>query len=823
VKDFRHAARLLTRTPGFTLLVSGLLALGIGASTIVFSFFEAVLLKPLHVHRPQELVRIVQRLPRLGPISSFPDAYYEALRDHATTLAFTFGEAGQYYHFAMTVPTPPEDISVRGITPKFFDALGVQPLYGRVLVADDGERLPETPPALLSHRLWRRRFGADPGAVRGTTIVVNGRAVAVVGVMPEEFNGLTTDTGPDLWIPLNAYRTFVKPDDDRITFELAGRLKPGFSRLQAEAECRSIWQSTMKDYYKNVEHRSEEDAAQLVMRGIELESVERGVSILRDSFDGVLKISITSTILLLLIVCLNVGGILLVRAAARQQEFAVRLALGASSLMLVRQILAESLLLAVGGGTGGVLLAVAVMPFARQALPPIRDRSGSLLPLTLAVSIDRQVVLFVVVVSLLAMLCFTASPVIAVCRSSLDSLLRSARSTARRRGRDPLIMVQVALCTLLLLIASLFVRSLRQLQNVDTGFDINHIATFTGDLSSHAGADASAFLTTLGERVREIPGVLSASVSSVAVMRGRGVSWTVAPAGERMTSAHFLDASGNTVSADYFETMGMRIARGRGFTLRDDAKARLAESRPTVVNQAFVLKFFTSVDPIGKHFGTPVNGVAGSQYEIVGVLNDAKYRSLREPIPPMFYTLGIPSDSFVMNVRASMRPDAIIEPVRKALTAVDPALPFREVHVMSEEVENSIASERLTAVVASSIGACAALFAGAGIYGSLAYIATLRRREIAIRMALGAGRIHTAGLIARQTLAMVAAGMIVGLGAASVAASGIRSMLFNISPHDAQSVASAIVFVTVMATAATAVPVMRAISNEPAEALRYEH
>jgi predicted permease len=384
-------------------------------------------------------------------------------------------------------------------------------------------------------------------------------------------------------------------------------------------------------------------------------------------------------------------------------------------------------------------------------------------------------------------------------------------------------MVQVALCTLLLLIASLFVRTLQQLRKVDTGFDISHLATFTGDLSTRTDADASAFLTTLGERVRNIPGVLSASVSSVAVMRGRGVSWTVAPAGDRITAAHFLDASGNTVSADYFGTMGMRIVRGRGFTVGDRAKAWPAESIPTVVNQAFVMKFFPNADPIGKHFGTGASGVASPQYAIAGVVNDAKYRSLREPVPPMFFMPGIPSGSFVLTVRTSTRADAMIEPVRKALASIDPVLPFREVHAMSEEVENSLANERLTAVLASSVGACAALFSGAGIYGSLAYIAAQRRREIAIRMALGAGRIHTAKLIATQTLVKVAAGMIVGLGVASAAASGLRSMLFDISPQDAQSIASAIVFVTGVATAATAVPVMRAISKDPAEALRYEH
>jgi predicted permease len=819
--NVHRAARVLARTPGFTIVIAGLLALGIGASTIAFSFFEAVFLKPLPVHHPEKLVRVVQRLPKIGPISSFPAAYYEALRDHATTLAFTLGEAGEYEHVAITAPMPAEDILVRGTTPTFFEALGVRPLFGRALVAEDERPSSETPPAVLSYRFWRRRFGGNPHAVNGTTLALNGRVVAVVGVMRQEFNGITTDTGPDLWIPLRAYRTLFSSDSESITLELAGRLKSGVSRLQAEAECRTIWQSAMNDYYRNVEHRSDEEAAQLVTRGIELESLERGVSIMRGSVNRVLTILTASTLLLLVIACLNVGAILLVRAAARQPEFALQLALGATPLMLVRQVMAEGFLLAAAGATGGVLSALAVIPFARAAVPPIRDRGGSLLPLTLDVSIDWRVVLFAAVISFIAMLLFSVSPALAACRASLESLLRSARSPAGRRTREPIIVVQVALCTLLLLIASLFVRTLQQLRNVDTGFDTHHIATFTGDLGAHA-ADASTFLTVLRERVRNVPGVHAVSVSSVAVMRGRGMSWTIAPAGERITAAHFLDASGNTVSDDYFETMGMRLAQGRGFTVSEQANGRRANSTPAVVNQAFVTKFFPNAAPIGKQFGSGVNGVASAQYEIVGVVNDAKYRSLREPIPPMFYARGVPANSFVINVRADASADAIIEPVRKALASVDPILPFREVHAMRDEVANSIASERLTAILASSVGACAALFAGAGIYGSLAYIATYKRREIAIRMALGAGRRDTAKVIARRTLGMVVAGIIAGLGAASVATSGIRSMLFNVSPQDATSIAAAIVFVTVVAAAATAVPVLRAMRTEPAEALRCE-
>jgi predicted permease len=822
MRDFRYAAKALARSPGVTLFLAGFLTLGIGSVTAVFSFFHAVLLRPLHASHPETLVRIEQHLPKVGAISSFPTPYYDAVRQRTTLLGFVFGQAGEFEHYTITAPAPAQDISIRGVTPGFFEALGVRALYGRVLDAEDEKRVSE-PAAVLSYRLWRRRLGGDPGALT-TKIAVNGRYFTVVGVMPQAFGGTTTDTSPDLWTTLSAYSTLLLPPEDRgsITLEIAGRLKPESTRAQAEAECRSIWQSMMKDYYKSVEHLSDEDASGRVARGVNVESLERGVSILRDNFDGVLKLLIASTTLLLVIVCLNVGSILTARAAARQQEFAVQLALGASPLMLVRQVLAEAFFLAVLGCAGGVLLALAVMPVATQFLPLIRDRSGSLLPLTVSVTLDTPVVLFAVTIAVVALLCFSASPVIAVSRCRLEALLRSGHSTARGRWRDALVMTQVALCTSLLLIASLFVRTLMQLRSIDPGFEVNQIATFTGDLSGRTGADASVFLARLLERVRDISGVESASVSSVAVLRHRGMSWTIAPAGERITQAHFLDASGNTVSADYFDTMRIRVAKGRVFTPADRATTGRGQPIPTVVNAAFATKFFQNADPIAKHFGPPVGGVASAHYEIIGVVNDAKYRSLREQVPPTFYALGTPIDTFVLNVRTSSRPAAVIEPVQKALTSIDPVMPFREVHTMSEEVANSIASERLTATLAASVAACAAVFTGAGIYGALAYAATRRRREIAIRTALGARGARTAAMIGRRTIAMVMAGTIVGIFGASAAAALVRSMLFNVSPQDPLAIAAAVTFVVCVASLATAWPLRRAIRIDPAEVLRQE-
>jgi len=318
MRDVRYAAKALARSPGVTLFLVGFLTLGIGSVTAVFSFFHAILLRPLHASHPETLVRIEQHLPKVGAISSFPTPYYDAVRQRTMSLGFAFAQAGEFEHYAITAPAPPQDVSIRGVTSNFFETLGVRPLYGRVLDAEDEKRVSE-PAAVLSYRLWRRRLGGDPGALT-TRIAVNGRYLTVVGVMPQTFGGTTTDTSPDLWTTLSAYTTLLPPADrGSITLEIAGRLKPESTRAQAEAECLSIWQSMMKDYYKSVEHLSDEDASGLVARGVKVESLERGVSILRDNFDGVLKLLIASTALLLVIVCVNVGSILTGRAAARQQ------------------------------------------------------------------------------------------------------------------------------------------------------------------------------------------------------------------------------------------------------------------------------------------------------------------------------------------------------------------------------------------------------------------------------------------------------------------------------------------------------------------------
>ena len=821
VQDLRFGLRMLGRSPRFVFSVIGLLSLGLGITTVIFSLVEATFLRPLPVRHPEQLVRMVLRAGNLPPYSEFPYVYYQGLRDHTTTLAAVFGEY-KYYHLTLTDPGPAEEVTVYGVTPEYFEALGARALYGRALYPSDAGDVPGLPPAVLSYGFWQRRFGGDTGVVNGRTIVLNGHRFAVVGVMARGFNGFTVDSSPDLRVPLRAFLPLVNGTYDNTHLDLAGRLRPGFTRWQAEAECRGIYGNVMKDYLRSVRKLPPRTVAELVNRGMWLDPLDRGVSVVRDRFGDVLKLLMASVGLLALIVCTNVGGLLLARAAAREQEMAVRLAVGASRLRLVRQVLAESLLLAVPSALGGMLFALAALPWAVRMIPPIRDVATSLIPLSVDARINWRIFAFLLVLSLLTMLIFSLSPAIAVSRVSLDSLLRASRSVGGWRGRQCLIIFQIALCTFLLALASLFVRTFQQLRRTDPGFDSAHIATFTINVAGKAGG--AAILKTFVERVRELPGVVSVGSSSIGIMREHGVSTTVAREGERITRADFLNSNLNYVSPEYFGTLGMHILTGRDFTPGDAPEPKRAGPTMTIVNQAFAERFFPQIDPVGKRFGYAPGmlGVADGRFEIVGVVTDAKYRSLREPIKPMVYTLESSDDQIVLYVRTRMRPEAIIEPVRKVLASIDPTVPFLEVHTLAEEIVDTTAGERLTAALASMFGAIAALLAGAGIYGLLAYVVTERRREIGIRMALGAVPAQIRDLIARQTLIMTVAGVTLGLMGALIAGPGIRALLYGISPQDPRSLTATVAFVVLTAALATILPTVRATKVDPMVALRYE-
>ena len=804
--DLRFAARGLAGSPGFTLVAATLLAVGIGANAVIFGALDAILFRPLPARHPEQLVRMVEEIPRVGRRSNFAYSFYRTLREHSTTLSAVFGEEDM--QVAMASPAPAEEVRVHLVTAEYFEVLNASALAGRTLTAADAVDTPGAPPAVLSYGFWKRRFNGDRRAV-GRTLELHGHPFTIVGVLPREFNGISIETAPDVRVPLRAAPLLqiggpYEPMESR-WLDLGGRLKPGVTRQRAEVECRSMW---LRSIDKDVDARREP---------LELDSLEHGTSILRQRFSGALRLLIASVALLQLMVCANLAGLLLARGARRRGEVAIRLALGATRMRLVRQMLVESALLTVLGSAGGVALAYFAAPLLVQALPPIRDIGTNRLALAIDFEPNGRVLLFSLAISALTAMLFGIAPAVAAARVSLDSVLRGARSAGGWRGRQFLLVLQIALCTLLLAGAGLLVRSFRQLRDMDAGFASAQVVTFTANpsLSGYTDEQTTRLRAALLARVRQIPGVDSAAASARAVMRGSGVKTTVAPAGQRVDRGDFLNTSFNAVTPDYFDAMGMHIVAGRALAESDSGSRKPA---PVVVNQTFARRFFPGENPLGRRFGTG-SGVATEAFEIVGVVKDARYRSLREPIPPTYFQLLADGD-FVLCVRTHRRPESLIQPVRQALAGLDPAMPFTEVRTLAEEVDDSAAPERLTAVLASIFGLFAALLAAVGLYGLLAFAVAQRQREIGIRMALGAQPGAIARLVGGQALVLVAVGVALGLGGALLMAPMAGALLYGVGPADPGSLAAAAGVVALVAALAAFVPAARAARVDPAVALR---
>jgi len=821
MSDFRYAARMLAKKPGFTVVTAGLLAIGIGASSLMFSAFESVWMRSLPVSHPEELVRLVQKIPQLGTRSYFFYNYYRALAERSTTLSGVFGEYEMLV--AMNEPLPPEQVRVHLATPEFFRQLGVDALFGRALSPEDGKDVPGSMPAVLSYGFWQRRFHSDRAAIGGT-LALHGHQFTIVGVMPREFNGITVDSAPDIRVPLRALPLLANSQNEakveNVTLDLGGRLRRGVTRERAHAECLAIFRAAVEDWYGRDPQYGARDAQLELSRGMEIDPLERGVSVLRDKFGGALELLTVSVGLLLLMVCANVAGLLLAGAAARRGEVAVRLALGATRSRLVRQMLMESLLLAAIGAGCGWMLAWIAAPLLVHALPPIRDLATAQMTLALDLTPDGRVILVSLAAAVLTAVLFGLAPALSASRIGLDTVLRGVRSSRGWTGRRALVVFQVALCTLLLAGAGLLVRTLQQLRGLDPGFDREHVVTFTvyPNLSAYTDAQAKSFWQALTSRAREIPGVVSVAAASRPLMRGSGVKSTIAPAGQKVTRADFLNSSLNWVSPEYFDALGIRVLEGRGFTTSD---IRAPKPAPAVVNEAFARRFFPDQDPLGRRFGNGMEVAAPADFVIVGVAKDAKYRSLREPMTPTYYVATDTSLS-VLCVRTRIAPEAAIQPVRAALASLDSALPFTEIHTLAEEVDASAAPERLTAALATMFGVFATLLAAVGIYGLLAFSVEQRRREIGIRMALGAKASDVGGMLGLQAGAMAGCGVVCGLGGALLAGRWLRMLLYGVAPEDPRSLIWAALLVTVVSAAATAIPAMRATRVQPATALREE-
>ena len=824
LRDIHFGVRLLKKSPVFTVTAVLLLAIGISANSLIFSLVDAVMLRPLPVSHPENLVRVVERHPTGFLTWDLPYDLCDAIRSKVVNLAEVTCEGGA--DVAFDDGQSLERIRLSLISPNYFSSLGVHAQIGRLLDADDERTASQN--AVLSYEFWRRRFERDRSLV-GRKITLGGHPFTVVGISAEGFNGLSVETTADVRVPAALDKLLITrprdvgPNARPLFGGIFARLRPGVPFERANAEVDPLVHASLDEIQVRM-FPSEGRRSDVLRSHLQLESIANGVSTLRMQFSHGLDVLMAAVALLLLLACANVAGLIAARSATRAQEISVRLALGASRPRLVRQLLTEGLLLSVLGGAIGMLLAHWCLPILASALPPLRDRAAVLQPLALQLRVDGRVFAFTLLVTLLTTGLFALAPAL---QSSVDlaGALRASRSSTRRALAGNLILVaQVALCTLMLISATLLVATLEHMRHMNPGFDADHIATFTIDtrLRGYSHQQSRDFSDQLLAKTSVLPGLAASSIAMHGLMRGTGIKGTVAPAGVLIKPTNFLDTSMNIVTPGYFGTMGMHLIAGRGFNQFDRGSF---EGGGVIVNQTFVRRFFPGANPIGRRFGPPGrDGVAKDSLEIIGVVSDAKYRNLREPMQPVIYMPA--ADGFdpllVLHLRTRERPDSIVPAVRAVLKSLDPAMPIIETRTLREEADATLWQERLLALLASIFGVIAALLASIGLYAALDYAVKSRTREIGVRMAVGAKPSRIVALFSRETLRVTALGFVLGLGTYSIAGVWLDRVLYDVSRWSPFAIGVVLALIVLVSVCATAPAAYRAARVDPSSALRAE-
>lgn len=833
-RDLRFGLRQLRRHRTSSALAILLLGVGIGANTLVFSLVNELLLKPLPVRDPQNLY-LLQGIAthQVRPNTFYTWPVYQEVAQHRALFQSAVAEQGWYSadNLPLRAGNAVRLVHSQMVSPNYFTELGIAAYLGRVLNAADAEAT-GTLAAVLSYQFWQSEFAGDRGIV-GRTIRLKESPFLVVGVLPRDFHSSDIDRAPDVRLPISAAPLLHgKPVTDPLsaqTFQILLRLAPGVSAGQAAAALKpdldraEEWIARQAVALKK-ERFSPRDLSEIEETRYVLASMEHGDSQLRDQFARALRLLLGGVALLLAAVCANVAGLLLAKANQRRKEMGVRLAVGASRTQLIRQLLAEHLLLAAPAAALGAILAYALAPAMLGLLPTPRDMGQVSSPFILRIAPDLRVLAFTALVSAACVVIFGLLPAWHATRVSLAAEMKATRGQvhATRAALAP-VVVQVAFGVVLLSAAALMLRTFWNLERLDPGFDRTHVIEFTTepDAVGYAPQQSGAFYLALRDRVAALPGVASVAFASRGLMRGVGIKSTLAPEGVTLPPKTFLNTSLNDVSAAYFTTLGIPLLAGRDLTSQDGEPER--KPRPIVVNRAFAESFYPGQDPIGKMLVQGTDGKHTPNWVVVGVVATAKYRSLREPDPPTFYTAmpdaQVPGGS-LLYVRTHGAPAQIAGAVRREIAALDPAVPLVETLTLDQEVETSLWQERLVAILAAFFGGAAVLLAGIGLYGSLAYSVEQRRREIGIRVAVGASFGHIVRAVCSPMAGAVALGMAGGAAAAALLLRLTTHLLFGVRPLDPWSMLLAAGFVCLCAAAAAAGPARRAARIDPATALR---
>jgi predicted permease len=819
VLEIRQAIRSLWRAPLFAGVVVLLLALGIGANALIFTAVNVLMFRPLPVAHPEQLVRLGVRRSPTHTFYEHPYVYVQVLRQRAQASSDVF--ASESVEIALGSGNRVESITGNMVSGNYFPALGLTPAVGRLLAASDEES--KAPVAVLSHAFWKRAF-AGRGDVVGSNINLRGSPFTVVGVVEPGFVDLDLENRPDVWVPMSAWSLLTGEADMGVASgQLYMRLRAGAAQgvtlAQAEADVRSLYAEMIAAYLaRNPAEAGDRMAHEIAMQPL-LTSAERGVSTLRKQFSGAVTAVMGGVAALLLLVCGNVGGLMLARAESHTREVAIRLSLGASRWSILRRTLTEAVLLSCAGATAGLWMARSCGPWLLGFLPARRPLGIDLVP-------DMRVVAFAAAICIFSAALMSILPAVHMFRADLGGVMgrQSGRASRPRLSRG-LVAFQVGLATLLMTGGFALVRTLHAIRAQDPGFRRENLIVMTLNPRT-AGVKPAAVPAVFDEvvrRARSLPGVEAVSLAQCALMRGIGFKGTAGRTGSRIAFADLLNFSLNGVSLDHFANMRMRITRGRAFEAADNH----GKPRPAIVSESFARQFFPGMDPIEQTFGTGgLGSVIRPDKVIVGVVNDTKYRSMRETPPPTAYSL-LGDDAFqfermALHVSAHGNPASTMAALTGMLRGVGPGLAPTDVATMEQEIDTSLWQERLLAALSSLLALVSTVLAGLGLFGMLAYSVSRRTREIGIRVAVGASAGRIARMIGRDAASAVVPGLVLGLAAYGACSRAVAALLYGVTPWDAVSVSGAAACLIAVAVCATLLPAVRAAVIQPSQALRDE-